>query len=303
MGGFFTPKAKAAPSFMPQDRQDVINPLIDEIGFLGKRFNPKELMNAFQTPMAGTDLEGQAASALMGFNPESYFQGSQGMLGQAGGLFSNAAGLVGSDPLGAKAQFSEFLSPGFADVQNNPQVQGVLSALQNQGQQTFNIGADKIAQSAAQAAGGLGQGTAATNQLSRLQQNVNQDLSNQAANIMLGEQGRRQGYQLAAAQQGLGQDIREANALGLLGSQMGNLGLGQAGMGLQGVSGLADLGGRFMGRELAGQMLPLDLQFQLGNLLKTGAVTSPSPFATLTGAAGQAGAFMGGMGQLKGAKK
>lgn len=294
MGGLFKPKVSGAPTFTGQDRENVIDPLIGQVGSLAGQFDPAALMNTFRTPYSGSDLEGQATQALLGFNPSSYFQGSQGMLGQAGGLFSDAAGQIGSDPLGAKSMFSSFLDPSFTDVGNNPQVQGVLNSLQNQGQQAFNIGADKIASSAARAAGGLGQSSAATNQLSKLQQNINQDLSNQAANILLGEQGRRQGYQMALTQQGLGQDLRQAEALGMLANQMGNLGMGQAGLGFQGVSGLADLGQRFASREMQGAMLPLQQQMALGQLLKGGTVQGPSTWDNINSA-------LGGVGQAAGA--
>jgi hypothetical protein len=70
---------------------------------------------------------------------------------------------------------------------------------------------------------------------------------------------------------------------------LGQLGLAQTGM-------MADLGQRYQQRELERQMAPLQLQFQLAELLKSGqAQRTPSPFEMLSQGAGMLGGALGGL--------
>lgn len=300
MSGFFESGGKAAPAFTGGDRKDVVDPLQALISQIGGTFNYGNVQDAFKTPVSGQALEGQAASALQGLNPQSFMQGSQGFLGGAQGAFADASGKVGSDPLGATNFFQRALDPNFADPTKNPQVQGVLDAIVNQGQRGFNIGADKVAGAANAASGGVGQGSAKTDALSRLGADISAQVADQSANVLLGEGQRLQGVQQSAAQQALGEGNRQAELLAMLGQGMGSLGTNLGNLGLDATktqaSGLADLGQRFASRDLQGALFPLLQQFDLAQLLKSGqAIRQPSMFENLIGAAGQGGNLLSGI--------
>lgn len=291
MSGLFNRKTNTVNPFTSEAQEGVIDPLMSTI--MGMQFDQGGLDAAFGDT---NQLNQQGIGALLGLNPESILQGFQGNMGMAQGLFGDAAGLATSDPLGAQGFFNTVLDPSFTDVTNDPQVQGVLDSINQQAQTGFNVGADKIASSAAQAQGGLGAGTASTNQLSRLSQNIGQDVANQSANVLLSEQARRQGIQQAAAQQGLGFGLNQAGMLGNLGNLMGNQSLAQGQFGADVASGLQQ-------NALQQQLFPLQQQMALAQLLKSGqAVTQPSMFDNLTSAAGSAGGLMAGIGMMSDAR-
>lgn len=302
MGGFFDRSAKAAPAFTGQDREEVVDPLIRQIQGLGP-ISRRRIDSAFSSPMKGQDLEKMAAGNLMDFNPNSFLQGSQGFLGSASGLGAQASGLAMSDPLGANSFFKTALKSDYTDPTKNPQMQGVLDAIINQGQRGFNIGADKIGASAQMASGGVGQSSAKTDALSRLGSDISSQVADQSANLLMNERARLSGVQQSAAQQALGQGLRQSEALSGLAGILGNLGINQGNLGLQGLmqqtEGLSNLGNRFATRDLAGAMFPLQQQMALAQLLKSGqAIQSPSMFENVLGGAGAVGnlmtAFSGG---------
>ena len=292
-GGFFQPKQQAQKNYSDDDREAFINPLRGKVANLGQNFNYGDVQKAFGTPNVGKDLEGQAVSILQGFNPQSLLQGSQGALGSAQGMFADASGKVGSDPFGASNFFQRALDPNFADPTKNPQVQGVLDAIVNQGQRGFNIGADKIAGSANAASGGVGQGSAKTDALSRLGADISSQVADQSANVLLGEGARLQGVQQSAAQQALGEGNRQAELMSQIAQSLGGLGINQGSMGMDATKGLADLGQRFSSRELQGALFPLMQQYELGNMLKTGTIPGKSGFQQSQEMAEQAGAVLG----------
>lgn len=260
------------------------------LGF-GQLFNPQQLMNSYNP---NKQLE-QSAGILSGFNPNSFFQGANGAFGQAGQLFGQAANYANADPFGAQDYFKSVLQPGFTDVSQDPQLQAALGALTNQSQQFLNQNADIVNSSAQRAAGGTGAGTAGANQISNLVAQTGQNLSNQQAQLLLGEQARKQGIQQAAAQQGLGFGMKQGEFLGNLASQLGglgqaqgNLGAQQGGMNLDWAKALQGLGAYNQGNQQTQQMLPFQLQQALAQLLQGQVTGSP-------GLLGGFGQFMGNM--------
>lgn len=278
MGNPFKRGASAAPTFTGEDRGQVIDPLIGSVGNFFDSWNPNQAQN----------LANQAQGNV---NPLSFIQGGKGYMGQAGGLFNLGADQIGTDPFGAGNFFSNTLSDDFTNL-NNPQVQGVLDAMTNQAQRGFNIGADKVATSAAQAGGGLGSSTARTDALGRLSSDISSQLADQTANFMQNELARRQGLQLAAGQQALGEGLRRASAYGDLASGLGSLGLGQAQFG-------GNLQNQFFGQDMGASNMPLEQMFRLAGLLKSGqSVAQPSFWDSLNQGAGTVAKFfpMGGGG-------
>jgi len=266
MGNPFKRGASAAPTFDGNAQQNVIDPLTGSVGDLFANWNPNQAQNVFNNAQGNV-------------NPLSFIQGGQGYMGQAGGLFNLGAEQIGTDPFGAGNFFSNTLSDNFTNL-NNPQVQGVLDAMGNQAQRGFNIGADKIASSAAATSGGLGSGTARTDALARLSSDISSQLSDQTANFLQGELARRQGLQLAAGQQALGEGLRRASAYGDLASGLGQLGLGQAGFG-------GNLQQQFFGQDMAGANFPLDQMFRLAGLLKSGSSIAQPSYWDMINQAGQ----------------
>lgn len=266
MGNPFKRGATAAPTFDSNAQQNVIDPLTGSVNDLFANWNPNAAQNVFQNAQGNV-------------NPLSFIQGGQGYMGQAGGLFNLGANQIGTDPFGAGNFFTNTLSSDFTNL-NNPQVQGVLDAMTNQSQRGFNIGADKIASSAAQTSGGLGSSTARTDSLSRLGSDISSQLSDQTANFLQGELARRQGLQLAAGQQALGEGLRRAQAYSGIASGLGQLGLGQAQFG-------GGLQNQFFGQDLAGANFPLDQMFRLAGLLKSGQTVAQPSYWDMINQAGQ----------------
>lgn len=268
-GGLFNRDNVAANQFSDYDRANTLDPLQNTLGKMFSQFNPNDIQNILNPPSNYGKLDSSAINSLLGANPSSYFQGAQGYLGQAGSMFGNAASQVGSDPYGAGQFFSSVMNPNFTDVQNNPQVQSVLNSIVNQGQRGFNIGADKIAASAANASGGLGAGSAKTNALSRLGSDISSQIADQSSQTLLGEEARRQGIQQSAAQQTLDAGNRNATTLAGIASQLGQQGIGQAGVGQNLTALMGQLGQQYNTRDLMAATFPLDQQFKLAQLLKS----------------------------------
>lgn len=293
-------KSTTIDPFSGEDRGKVINPLIDQIAGIRPFFDPKALQASFRPNQQLL----QSSGLLTGFSPQSFFQGGQGglgnvysLLGQGESALSRAAGTIGQDRFGAQDFFSRTLSPGYLDVANDPQLNAALDAVAARNQRFLNQNADLINASTQRASGGIGAGTAATNQLSRLTSDVANQIAGEQSGLLLNEQARRSGQQLAAGQQALGRDLQEAQALGGLAGQFGglaglgtNLGSTLAGLTLQQAQGLQGLGGVLQQLQQSQQMLPLDLQMQLASLLKSDNVSGPS--------AGIVNRFGEGMGSL-----
>lgn len=249
MSGIFKKGATAAPTFDQGAQENVIDPLTGSVNDFFANWNPNQSMN----------LPGQSQGNV---NPLSFINAGAGNMGEAASLFNMGADQIGTDPFGAGGFFSNVLSDDFTNL-NNPQVQGVLDAMVNQSQRGFNIGADKIASSAAMAGGGLGSSTARTDSLGRLGADISAQLSDQTANFLQGELARRQGLQLAAGQQALGEGLRRSEAYGNIASGLGSLGLGRSQFG-------GNLQNQFFGQDMAGANLPLETMFRLAGLLKSG---------------------------------
>lgn len=249
MSGIFKKGASAAPTFDQGAQENVIDPLTGSVNDFFANWNPNQSMN----------LPGQSQGNV---NPLSFINAGAGNMGEAASLFNMGADQIGSDPFGAGGFFTNTLSDSFTDL-NNPQIQGVLDAMVNQSQRGFNIGADKIASSAAMAGGGLGSSTARTDSLGRLGADISSQLSDQTANFLQGELARRQGLQLAAGQQALGEGLRRSEAYGNIASGLGSLGLGRSQFG-------GNLQNQFFGQDMAGANLPLETMFRLAGLLKSG---------------------------------
>lgn len=297
MGGIFDGGSKAQEQFSEWDRKKTVGPLQKRIDDIGNTFNLSAIQEAFRPAADGKTMDLQAIQALQGLNPQSFLQGSQGFLGSAQGAFADAAGKVGSDPLGATNFFQRALDPNFADPTKNAQVQGVMDAIVNQGQRGFNIGADKIAGAANAASGGVGQGSAKTDALSRLGADISAQVADQSANVLLGEGARLQGVQQSAAQQALGEGNRQAEILAMLGQGMGGLGANLGNLGIDATQaqagGLANLGQKFSSQELQGALFPLMQQFDMAQLLKSGSMPTKSGYDKGSQVAGDAAKVIG----------
>ena len=272
MSGVFNSGATTTPSFDGNAQQGVIDPLIGSIGDFFSNWNPNQSQNI-------------AGNSQGNVNPLSFIQGGQGNMGEAASLFNMGADQIGTDPFGAGNFFSNTLSDDFTNL-NNPQVQGVLDAMVSQGQRGFNIGADKIASSAAAAGGGLGSSTARTDSLTRLGSDISSQLSDQTANFLQGELARRQGLQLAAGQQALGEGLRRSDAYGNIASGLGSLGLGQSQFG-------GNLQNQFFGQDMGSANMPLDMMLKLAGILKTGSQSQPSWWENINSVAQTGGQVAG----------
>ncbi len=257
MGNPFERKADTINPWTDEAQAQVINPLTGGVAGNFANFDWSKAQDSFN-PL----FSGQQAQSLM--------QGSKGYLGQAGGMFGSGQNALRGNANGANDWLSSVLNPSFTDINNNPQVKGVLDAMVNQGQRGFNIGADKIASNAAQTSSGLGKGTATTDALSGLGANISSNLSDQTANFLQGELARRQGLQANASQQSLGDRLGMANAYGNLGQGLGQLGISQGGLGL-------DMG-KYIGQQnQMGANFGLEQMFRLAGLLKSGqSIAQPS---------------------------
>ncbi len=257
MGNPFKRGADAAPGWSDQNQQQVIDPLTGKISDYFGHYDPSKAQSAYD-PL----FSGQQAKSLE--------QGAQGYLGKAGGMFGAGKTALQGDASGANDWLSSILNPNFTDINNNPQVQGVLAGLTNAAQRGFNIGADKIAGSAAGTSGGLGKGTATTDSLSRLGADTSNQLAGTTANFLQGELARRQGLQQNASQQALGDRLGMASAYGNLGQGLGQLGISQGGLGL-------NLAQYINQQQQAGANYPLDNMMRLAALLKSNqSVAQPS---------------------------
>lgn len=263
------------------DNAPLFNQLQSQTTGLGQFFDPQGLMNSFNS---NSQLE-QSAGILSGFDPNSFFQGANGIFGQA-------AQAAGGDQLGAQGYFKNVLQPGFTDVMGDPQLQAAMAALTNQSQQFLNQNADVVNASAQRASGGTGAGTAGANQMSNLVSHVGQNLSDQQAQLMLGELARKQGIQQSAAQQGLGFGLNQAQALGGLGAQMGSLGQAQGGLALGQANALQGLGQLNQQNLMQQQMLPLQQQQALAALLQGQTTSSPGLYDGAEKVAKGSGALM-----------
>lgn len=286
--------AQRIEPFNKENVGQVINPLRDAImgGFGGWQMG--DAQKAINIPH---QLEASAMNILQGpMGPQSFIQGGQGSLGTAGGLFGQAQGAVGSDPYGAKPAFTNFLSSGFTDVQNDPQTQALLRAQETGVQSLLNRNLGDIAATSQRASGGLGTGSGETAAKTRAVTQAAGQLANQQAQTLFGEQARRQGVQLAAAQQAMGEGNRQAQILGSLGSGLGQLGLGRAGLGSQMLGQMIGLGGTMQGRNVASQLFPMEQVFRLGELLKSASGVRTPGFLEQLGSLGSAagGVALGG---------
>lgn len=282
-GGVSTPYSDAnAPLF---------NQLQGQALGIGQFFNPQNLINSYNP---NKQLE-QSAGILSGFNPNSFFQGANGSFGQAGKLFGQASNYANADPFGAQDYFKNVLQPGFTDVTQDPQLQAALGALTNQSQQFLNQNADVVNASAQRAAGGTGAGTAGANQISNLVAQTGQNLSNQQAQLLLGEQARRQGIQQSRSATGFRIWIKTRRVLGKscitirgLGQAQGNLGAQQAGTSIDWAKALQGLGAYNQGNQQQQQLIPFQLQQALAQLLQGQVTNSP-------GLVGGLGQFIGNL--------
>lgn len=257
MGNPFQRKADTVNPWTDQAQGQVVDPLTGKVADFFGNFDMNKAQQSFN-PL----FSGQQAQSLM--------QGSQGYLGKAGGMFNSGKNALQGNASGANDWLSSILGQNFTDLNNNPQVQGVLDAMVNQGQRGFNIGADKIAANAAQTSSGLGKSTATTDALSGLGANISSNLSDQTANFLQGELARRQGLQSNAAGQALGDRLNMANAYGNLGQGLGQLGLGQGNLGL-------NVGQYVQGQQEKGANFGLEQMYRLAGLLKSGqSVAQPS---------------------------
>lgn len=297
--------AQRVEPFSREDRANVIDPLIGQIGELGPI--DKGQIDQFTTPPRdwANILGGVSDAVTQG--PGSYgswMQGAQGNLGQASGLFGLAEQSIGADPFGAQAAMRQFTDPRFADVQNNPQVQGAINAATQASQEMLNKNFDQIGASSQRASGGVANSSAQANQKREAAARQSALLGRDVSGILMNEQARRQGLQYGAAQAGMNRDLAEAGLYGQLGGGLGNLGLGGAQIGGNMMDRAIGLGGGFRDMGLAGALLPMQSQMQLANLLKSTAATQQpgwlDTLGTLTtafgGAAGGYGKLMGGGG-------
>lgn len=286
---------KRIDPFGEGDRKNVINPLQDSITGAFGNFNMNDAMSAIRNP---NYLEQSAANTFMGpFGANSFLQGGMGSLGTAGGMFNQAQGMVGGDPFGARPAMGNFLSGGFTDVANDPQTQALL-AQQAQGVQgLLNKNMDQIGASAVRAGGGVGSGSGEVAAKTQAVGQAASSLANQQAQTLFGEQARRQGIQLAAAQQAMGEGNRQAQIMGQLGQGLGGMGLGMGQMGGQMLGQQMGLGGTMHDRNMMAQLFPMENMFRLGDLLKsTSGVSTPNAFQNLESlgnAANSAGRAMG----------
>lgn len=278
--------------FSERDYNSSIAPLIariqgtDDQKGLASYYNPEDIIKSYRP----NEQTLQSAGLLTGFSPESYFQGGKGglggvqsLLGQGQQLLTRGAQGLNQDKYGAGALFSRFLSPEYTNVTQDPQLNAALDAVAQRNQRFLNENADLVQGSAQRASGGVGQGTAGTNQLSRLTSDVASQVSAQQAQLLLDEQARRSGQQLAAGQQAIRLPFEQAQALQGLAGGLGSLagqgtqyGSTLANLNLQQAQQLQGLGSYLQQLQQQRAILPLDIQFQLANLIKSGNTSDPS---------------------------
>ena len=241
--------SSAGTNWSDQNQKQVIDPLTGKVtaGFEG--YDPAKAQASYDPFFTGAQAQ-------------SLEQGSKGYLGKAGGMFNSGKGALQGNANGANDWLSSILNPSFMDINNNPQIQGVLNAMVNQSQRGFNVGADKIAGNAAQTSSGLGKSTATTDALAGLGANISSNLSDQTANFLQGELARRQGLQQNASQQSLADRLGQANAYGNLGQGLGQLGIAQGNQAL-------DMAKYVQGQQQMGANFGLEQMMRLAALLKS----------------------------------
>lgn len=278
-GSLFGGGSTATQPWSDQNQQQVIDPLTGKVSDYFANYDPSKAQAAYN-PL----FSGQQAKSLE--------QGSQGYLGKAGGMFGAGKTALQGNANGAGNWLQSVLDPSFIDVNSNPQVQAVLSAMVNQGQRGFNIGADKIAGNAASTSSGLGKSTATTDALSGLGANISSQISDQTANFLQNEMARRQGLQQNASQQSLADRLGMANAYGNLGQGLGQLGLGQGNMALT-------MAQYINQQRQAAANMPKDDMFRLAALLKSNqSVAQPSLWDNIGSIGSGIGNVLGGVSKI-----
>lgn len=231
---------------------------------LGNR--PYSLGEAYAKP---NRYQLQAGGMLSGFDPSSFLGGVKGYLGQGGGYLGQGAGLAtGPGAGGSSDLLAKTIGGGFLDVTGGPYA-ARNQAVSDAAQRFLNQNLDTIGASAQRATGGVGAGSAGTQQKTQAITQTGAQVGEALAKLSAEDLARERAFQSQAMDLGLNLPLQQAGILGNLGQGAGYLGsiFGQAGtaaneLGLKQALGLGSFGQDMQQQQLTGGMLPFQMLLQ-----------------------------------------
>lgn len=243
------------------------------------------------------EYQQKAGEMLTGMDPTSFMQGVQGYLGQGAGMLGQAGGLAQGQGFGGSSDLlGRTIGGEFTDVANNPIYQARNQAVADQMQRFLGQNMQGIDTSAQRASGGVGAGSAATQQKGRAVQGAGAQLGETLAGLSAQDLASERANQMAAMQQGIQLPMQQAALLGNLASGYQGLGsiYGQAGtaagnLGLQQAGALGNFGQQMAGQQLTGATLPYEYMMNfLTAARQSPGQAGPSVLGSILGGLGSA---------------